>query len=280
MHAERTGFRGKKRENETEERNERGPAHLAVHQRRKSYSVSQTKIRHHNFENILNLQEKEKEEWRRRERGTRRTQRTDKTEEQQEREKIGDFYADVSWDVLLPQLADVCYLSLYTDIDIFILFLLFSHPSYMRCLVTHVWVGMLSFDPYAILSDGNVSVKGGTVLRVLFLEFYPQVTVWLHETNWNQQPEWRDSRVPASACRQTEHLPDPLLSPSSSSSVQGWRGIVYSSAETLSAVNQRHRDRVGSKNSITQHPVILPISLFFFFYTTASHDVITGGSNI
>lgn len=55
----------RERENETEEKKERGPAHLAVDQRRKSYSISQTKIRHHNFENILNLQEKEKEEWRR-----------------------------------------------------------------------------------------------------------------------------------------------------------------------------------------------------------------------
>lgn len=48
-------------EHETEERNERRLAHLAVDQRWKSYAVSQTKIRHHNFENILNLQGKEKE---------------------------------------------------------------------------------------------------------------------------------------------------------------------------------------------------------------------------
>lgn len=54
---------GRKRKGEEEEeKNKRGPAHLAVDQRRKSYSVSQTKIRHHNFENTLNLQEKEKEE--------------------------------------------------------------------------------------------------------------------------------------------------------------------------------------------------------------------------
>lgn len=54
--------RKKKKETEMEERNERGLAHLAVEQRRKSYSISQTKVRDHNFENILNLQEKEKEE--------------------------------------------------------------------------------------------------------------------------------------------------------------------------------------------------------------------------
>lgn len=55
----RMDWRSGRKENEAEEKNERGLPHLAVDQRRKSYSISQTKIRHHNFENTLNLQEKE-----------------------------------------------------------------------------------------------------------------------------------------------------------------------------------------------------------------------------